>query len=596
VWEAKECVPSALLRFGDQQLKSFTKDQLSEITVLLQELVMIVAAAKVPIQESLDRLGVQLALKMLQCSQLQKRFLGLTHMRTVIEQAYPRVMNFARRRSLSQNTRSPKGMAATSAALAGGPSAALMRTARPTTLNANFLEDWLLENRVVEIMFGESMHTELVSRCDVVLMFLALRGALLPRHLCLIWKSCLGSHEAVARVVHPLLLDVIPVLSPTLRTSLFSEICSLPFHKYTAQTLHLIKEFTVRALKAYKKELATATPPDGAVHPTVGEIEPMPDFSEESQHSTGSANGTNGQPIAGSSTRKGQVVHSSQRQWLGFGLLWQFIQDRVGAPQESASGNSQPTYVSMIDVAVDLLVELLAETDFKDERDSVMQRCIENVARHRSVPASLSLLRKVLATIPAQNRAWFGGRKSLSLALTIEHLQRSHDLLGLFFQDLQFYHETFTAAVFGRGGPSGAEGGAAGVATNAQSDATSAIAPSSTTISSIKPNRSVVELAALNEKRIRIQGSSSRHPHIKQVSERLEFMTFILGNSGLLLNEQHTSCLWECFVAQAPNPETARLVLMWFDKIVIAEDKGLRAMLQSVKYSIDLPPGSLQVS
>src|SRR5690606_31627322 len=129
-------------------------------------------------------------------------------------------------------------------------------------------------------------------------LFLALRGALQQRQLAQIWRSCVDSHEAVARVVHPLILDLARTLSPGLRLYLFGEISALPFAKYSDQTLRLVKDYTVIALSASRRETASGTARnDGIVHPQLAEM------GRDSLES--------------SSAKKGQVVNLPQRQWLG---------------------------------------------------------------------------------------------------------------------------------------------------------------------------------------------------------------------------------------------------------------------------------------
>ena len=60
----------------------------------------------------------------------------------------------------------------------------------------------------------------------------------------------------------------------------------------------------------------------------------------------------------------------------------------------------------LVDLAIQLLVELLEE-EFKDERELVMQRCLDNIQMGISVPVSLQMLRLTLATYPAPSKSWF---------------------------------------------------------------------------------------------------------------------------------------------------------------------------------------------
>ena len=97
------------------------------------------------------------------------------------------------------------------------------------------------------------------------------------------------------------------------------------------------------------------------------------------RESIGSAGGsTEGLSVLGG--RKGQVVNN-QRQWLGFGTLWQLLQDAEknppgGLPTKAPmQGILTQTQVGLV---TDLLLELLT-SDFSDEREIVLQRCLGNI-------------------------------------------------------------------------------------------------------------------------------------------------------------------------------------------------------------------------
>ena len=102
-------------------------------------------------------------------------------------------------------------------------------------------------------------------------------------------------------------------------------------------------------------------------------------------------------------SRKGMVISAPQRQWLGFGVLWQFIQDPTITNNIVGDGSVDEC---LIDLATQLLVDLL-EDEFKEERELILQRCLDNIQMGMSVPVSLRLLRKTLATYPMPNRSWF---------------------------------------------------------------------------------------------------------------------------------------------------------------------------------------------
>jgi len=123
-----------------------------------------------------------------------------------------------------------------------------------TILTNSQIEAWLLENRVIEELFGASIHQELIAKCDVLLVFLAHRRVLTEKHISQIWQSTRGAHEAVNRVLYHLVLLIVPVLEPNLRHFLFGLISSVVPFELTEQLLYLIKNFTIQALVTARDE------------------------------------------------------------------------------------------------------------------------------------------------------------------------------------------------------------------------------------------------------------------------------------------------------------------------------------------------------
>lgn len=58
----------------------------------------------------------------------------------------------------------------------------------PKYISAESLRDWLLEQKVIEIIFGENTHTEIVKRASSILKFLANESSLPAEAIDLVWK------------------------------------------------------------------------------------------------------------------------------------------------------------------------------------------------------------------------------------------------------------------------------------------------------------------------------------------------------------------------------------------------------------------------
>lgn len=77
-------------------------------------------------------------------------------------------------------------------------------------------------------------------RLNVCFSFLRRRASFLPV-LFFLRRYFLRFCQAVVRVMSPVVVNLVPFLSPPKRLHLFSCVARTPFHKYTEQTLHLVR-------------------------------------------------------------------------------------------------------------------------------------------------------------------------------------------------------------------------------------------------------------------------------------------------------------------------------------------------------------------
>jgi hypothetical protein len=227
---------------------------------------------------------------------------------------------------------------------------------------------------------------------------------------------------------------------------LFTLISAVPYKEYTDQILQLIKAYTIHALAAFRDEATFNSNTKSDSHDN---------NDDGTQYSAviaigGSGSETLYSSITQTASRKEMdtsvdraasgLGRKAQRQWLGFGVLWQFVQDPTVTNGSEGEGGVEE---GLVDLAAQLLVDLLEE-EFKDERELVMQRCLDNIQMGMSVPVSLQLLRRTLATYPPPSRSWFKGTvaKLPTINSQIEKLQRLNRMLDIVFADLATYHKT----------------------------------------------------------------------------------------------------------------------------------------------------------
>ena len=157
VWEAKEAVPRALARYGDVQFKEFTVNDFQEVLAVLRELVSStvggavagtagrggvgVGTGTLAVDESLELLRLSVASKMLTCSQLQKRYVGLSMIKEAIEAAYPMAATFVAKRSLFLSVSRAEGFQQ------------IPLQNKSCVLGPQSIETWLLDNGRTTVLY-----------------------------------------------------------------------------------------------------------------------------------------------------------------------------------------------------------------------------------------------------------------------------------------------------------------------------------------------------------------------------------------------------------------------------------------------------------
>ena len=336
---------------------------------MMQGLLVVVSAPRQAVSLGVDTLQLSLATALFKTANLEKRLMGLTFIKDLILRVTPR-----RDAGLGPGMWSQSVVTFTKNAY---------KPASP--LDEAFVLRWLVRHEVVEELFGSRMHLELVTRAEDVLKFLASKGAIETAHLEAIWACTVGKHEAVVRVLYRLMVDLVPHLTPEYRIFLFNRIAALPFARYDAQTLQIVHDFTLNALRA-QRERPPQAPPKGGAGPSEpgggasgGGNEAM-EVSSNGSGGAGAGNSNGGSGVAlgsGLGKRRGQVMHCSDRDWFGFGVLWQFLQD------DQDRGEAATLSVELTEKAVNHLVALLNERECAGEREALIDKSIANLRLHR---------------------------------------------------------------------------------------------------------------------------------------------------------------------------------------------------------------------
>ncbi|XP_066282190.1 ubiquitin carboxyl-terminal hydrolase 34-like isoform X3 [Branchiostoma lanceolatum] len=109
-------------------------------------------------------------------------------------------------------------------------------------VESNELAEWLVQNKIVEHIFGPNMHIELVKQSQMVLNFMAAESCLTSQHLDCIWAAAQLKHSS--KYVHEVISALIKHLEPALLKHLLKLVSSLHPSQHTEQTLYLASMLT----------------------------------------------------------------------------------------------------------------------------------------------------------------------------------------------------------------------------------------------------------------------------------------------------------------------------------------------------------------
>mmetsp|Transcript_19956 Transcript_19956/g.36937 ORF Transcript_19956/g.36937 Transcript_19956/m.36937 type:complete len:2099 (-) Transcript_19956:32-6328(-) len=115
--------------------------------------------------------------------------------------------------------------------------------------NGEFLSAWLIDNRIIEAIFKESAHTELIKRSGELISFLIDHGKLSDTHLEMIWKCSIGKHKSFTSEIYKLVVELASKLTDTQNRRLLLCIEQTQAAERDEKFLTFIKDFTIAALE-----------------------------------------------------------------------------------------------------------------------------------------------------------------------------------------------------------------------------------------------------------------------------------------------------------------------------------------------------------
>jgi ubiquitin carboxyl-terminal hydrolase 9/24 len=297
------CVNMRLANITAKEIKDMDREQANKMLLNVSSLVAGQSLDFSPAKFT-EEGELALSLKFFQSPYLEKRIRGLHDIKSMVERVKP-----------------IKGA----------------RGAQARYLTGSSLADWILEVRLIETVFGENPHIELVKRASDLLVLLAQFSRLSVEHLEMIWNSSQGKHDSLVRVIYQAVLDLAPKLNYDQSKFMFNLMKSVPLTLYDEKYLKLVKDFSANAIEIQGVS--------AAYHPSV------------------------------------------EKEWFGLPLLFEALKDESQLP--------------VIELATDYLVELLTRPCCKNVLKKYALLAFENVKAGHSVPQSYKLIMMIVETYPA---------------------------------------------------------------------------------------------------------------------------------------------------------------------------------------------------
>eukprot|EP01127_Copromyxa_protea_P022514 TRINITY_DN8090_c0_g1_i1.p1 TRINITY_DN8090_c0_g1~~TRINITY_DN8090_c0_g1_i1.p1 ORF type:complete len:2714 (-),score=433.50 TRINITY_DN8090_c0_g1_i1:44-7879(-) len=217
VESVRKCTFSFILTLSDEEIKQLDKKAISNLVNTIKKMLDTAYEAdkdNIPTKR-IEKFRLQLAIKLLKLPFIQKRIEGLVE-----------ITNFCK--SLMDKGKDDDHW-----------------------VDLEYMCQWLCGENIVEYLFGEQAHPEILKRSHPILCLLAHEGEITPKHLDLIWAfvTSEGKHESIVHMCWSLLDNISRFLDKPYLDELFKKITSLPTHYYESQELiRLIIQVTERAM------------------------------------------------------------------------------------------------------------------------------------------------------------------------------------------------------------------------------------------------------------------------------------------------------------------------------------------------------------
>lgn len=207
-----------LLEMDDDTMKNAQRDDIQNIKIYLRLLAHEAGSGL----RQLEFCSLELAMKFLKRGTLEKRLVGLADIVAVAKNLVP-----------SQPTVPTESEI----------------DSEPKLITDVFFKNWIRQENLLELLFGESSHPQIMSRTGPILLFLAKTGNLLVSDLDLVWAAGENKHESLVHIVYGLFAEICSTLQMEHIEYLFAaKIQPISPSEFDAPTFTLLRSLSLAAI------------------------------------------------------------------------------------------------------------------------------------------------------------------------------------------------------------------------------------------------------------------------------------------------------------------------------------------------------------
>lgn len=115
----------------------------------------------------------------------------------------------------------------------------------------DYLVNWILKNNILELIFIDSVHPELIRRSFNIVSMLAKEDKIDKVYLEIIWNNATTSHEEIVRATLELIQRLAADLNMKCLQFMFQKVKEVPNVEYTELMIDFLKDYTLSAMNNY---------------------------------------------------------------------------------------------------------------------------------------------------------------------------------------------------------------------------------------------------------------------------------------------------------------------------------------------------------